>query len=291
MAAIALRFHHELRPRTEEMDMENQFARIDSIQVRYRQSARKGAPVVVMTNAWPQSLRCWDSHWSDLASEYHLLAYDMPGFGLSEGKKELMSPSAQSDFLLRLVDHFEIQSFYGIGPDVGLPVMLSFAEKYPERIEGLTIFNGPGFYPPDVSWELGILFHSRVVRAVTAYFGRAFARVAMARGYRNFQPEPSALAEYETINRDPARFRLTLDFLGSYPAELAHIGENLDKIAGPVQVLWGEKDPFLSVRNAHRLAERIPSAQLRILKGCGHFAHEDAGPEFTELVRSHQQSG
>lgn len=259
---------------------------INGLKIRYREHVRPGAPCLLMTNAWPQSIRCWDSTWVQLGRDFHLLAFDMPGFGLSEGSPSLLKPSAQATFFASLLDAFNIDRIHGIGPDVGVPAMLYFAKHYPERVNSLVIFDGPGYYPPAVSWEIKAIVTSQAMRTLLSSFGNVFAFEAMRRGYRKFRPSQRALSEYRKVNSKKGAFPNTLNYLASYPEELRVIGESLDKISTSVLILWGEDDPFLSPRNAQELHRRIPKSELRILSGCGHFAQEDAGDEFVSIVQN-----
>ena len=70
--------------------------------------------------------------------------------------------------------------------------------------------------------------------------------------------------------------------LGRARRAIALTGEQLGRVAHPVQMLWGENDPFGSPRVARRAAAFIPNAELRVLPG-GHapwFHH-------AELVAQH----
>ena len=261
-----------------------QYRTINGLKVRYREHVRAGAPCLLMTNAWPQSIRCWDSSWDSLAGDYHLLAIDMPGFGLSQGQPGIMTPSAQGRFFVDVLDTFGLDAVHGIGPDVGVPAMLHFAQHYPDRVRSLVIFDGPGYYPPQLSWTLKAITASSAVRQLVAPFGNIFAFEAMRRGYRRFRPSKVALAEYRKVNGLRGSFSGTLNYLASYPTELSAIGNGLARMETPTLVCWGEEDPFLAPQNAKELHKRIPRSELYILSGCGHFSHEDAGYEFVSLL-------
>ncbi len=43
----------------------------------------------------------------------------------------------------------------------------------------------------------------------------------------------------------------------------------------PVLVVWGSEDAWIPVDRAHRLAELIPGARLRIVDGAGHLVQLD----------------
>lgn len=261
------------------------FETIDKFRVRCHREASPEKPQLLLTNAWPMSIRCWDSTWPWLRQTFDLTAYDMPGFGQSSGDLQVMRPSAQGEFAIKLLDHFGIEKVHGVGPDVGVPVMLWLAEHHPERIESLIILGGPGFYPPHVSLHIRSLMKSNFVRGLVAQEGIRFAEIAIRRGYDRYEPAQKALDEYREFNRDPHRFGLTLEFLASYPAELTVIGERLESITCPVLALWGARDPFVKSDNGYELSRRIPNCRFEILPKCGHYAHEDAGLAFVERVR------
>ncbi|MEM7182814.1 MAG: alpha/beta hydrolase [Spirochaetota bacterium] len=264
--------------------MDATYTTIDTIRTRYRRSEKTNSPTLLLTNAWPQSIRCWDSSWDKLSQQFGLLAYDMPGFGLSEGNLDRMSPSQQGTFALKLMDHFGIDKVHGVGPDVGMPVMLWLAENHPDRLYSIITFNGPAFYPPFASLELDALIKSKELRQITSYTGLGFAAIAIIRGYQHFTPPLDALLEYAQFNGNAEKFSLTLEYLASYPQELKVIGEKLKQIDVPVFLLWGDKDPFLHIENAQQTRNLLKHCKYQVLQGCGHFSHEDAGKMFVEAV-------
>ena len=81
-------------------------------------AARRG-PTILLTSPWPESLYAFAPVWETLAAHARLFAVDLPGFGRSERRDDLMSPRAMGDFLARLVDEAELGRPYVVGPDVG----------------------------------------------------------------------------------------------------------------------------------------------------------------------------
>ncbi len=232
-----------------------------------------------MTNAWPQSILCWQSTWEQLATRFSLIAYDMPGFGLSEGSATSDGPESQARFLLRLADQLKIENFYAIGPDVGAPAILRLAQLSP-RIQGAAIFDGPGFANPHFALPLRLMARFQFLRSFWRTRGPKFTELAVQSGYKKFRPQPAAIAEYTEANAAPAHFAHSLNYIASYRRELPVIGAALADNQMPVLVAWGQQDDFVKVQNAHELHARIPNASLRIFEDCGHFMQEDAGDEF-----------
>ena len=189
--------------------------------------------------------------------------------------------------MLKLADRLNIDTFYAIGPDVGAPAILRLGQISP-RIQGATIFAGPGFHKPYFAPALKLMARFQFMRNFWQKRGRKFTQLAMQSGYKKYRPLPEAVAEYTQANENPEHFKYSLDYIASYKRDLPVIGESLGKIQMPVLVSWGKRDAFVKVKNAYELKDRIPNAALRVFDDSGHFLQEDAGDEFvTAFVNWH----
>ena len=239
-------------------------------------------PTVVLTNAFPQSIRCWESLWDRLGEHVDLLAVDLAGFGASTGTDAVMRPSAQADLLVALMDSLGIEQVFLVGPDVGAPVSLWLASSHPQRVLGLNVFDGPGTWPTDFDPALRAATRSRLVRWLgnrAPMRGRLMRQnfaVATEVGYHHFRPSPAAVEEYRTICFDADRHRHALAFLGSYAEELPEIHRRLPTLTTPTLITWGAHDGFVRPSNAERLHTMLPDSDLIIFEDAGHFSHEDA---------------
>jgi hypothetical protein len=77
---------------------------VDGLQIRYADSGGPASQHVVLTSPWPESLRAFDRMWPRLSGIARLLAIDLPGFGQSERRADLLTPAAMSDFLIGVLD-------------------------------------------------------------------------------------------------------------------------------------------------------------------------------------------
>ena len=75
--------------------MQLKFKTIAGVKVRYAHADRQGCPTVILMNPLPQSIVAFAPLWDGLASHFNLYAYDLPGFGGSEGGLEYMTFEAQ----------------------------------------------------------------------------------------------------------------------------------------------------------------------------------------------------
>src|ERR1700742_1323757 len=78
----------------------------DGLAIRYAEADDASGETVLLLNPWPESLFAWDTIWSRLARTARLVAIDLPGFGHSERRADLLSPRAMAGFLLRLIDEW-----------------------------------------------------------------------------------------------------------------------------------------------------------------------------------------
>lgn len=269
------------RPATQEPE---DFQVIDGLKIHCRRHILGKAPTLLLANAWPMSLRCWDSTWEGLGRKFNLLAYDMPGFGHSESRPELMRPSAQGRFIVKLLDHFGLERVHGVAPNVATPAMLWLAAEQGGRLDSIVAFDGPGFMPSRLAWQLRYIVEHPFARRLAGGIGGTLAGMVMRRGYARHRLTPNARRDYAGFNGDRVKFGRTLDYFASYPHELPLVEKGLSAIRCPVLLLWGRQDRVFSPRYAPQLAQRITSCELRVMEGCGHFLQEDAGPAFVEQL-------
>jgi pimeloyl-ACP methyl ester carboxylesterase len=101
---------------------------IDGVSIRFAESELRDDHALLLS-PWPESLYAFEPIWSRLAEHAHLVAIDLPGFGRSERRNELMSPRAMGEFLVRMADAFGLESPHVVGPDVG-PAPRSSLRRY-----------------------------------------------------------------------------------------------------------------------------------------------------------------
>ena len=58
---------------------------------------------MLLTSPWPESVYAFAPMWATLAEHARLFAVDLPGFGASERRDDLLSPRAMGGFLAQLI--------------------------------------------------------------------------------------------------------------------------------------------------------------------------------------------
>ena len=79
------------------------FRTIEGVRIRYADSGSPQKPTVVLTSPWPESVYAFAPMWASLSEHARLFAVDLPGFGASERREDLLSPRAMGEFLAQLI--------------------------------------------------------------------------------------------------------------------------------------------------------------------------------------------
>ena len=135
------------------------FRTIDGVRIRYADSGSSQRPTVILTSPWPESVYAFAPIWASLAEHARLFAVDLPGFGASERREDLLSPRAMGEFLAQLIAEADLGAPHIVAPDVGTAAALFAAAAHPERIASAIVSTGGAAVPiqlgePLASWVL-----------------------------------------------------------------------------------------------------------------------------------------
>ena len=86
-----------------------QFRTIDGLLMRFAESEPREEHALLLS-PWPESLLAFEQMWSRLAEHAHLVAVDLPGFGHSKRRDELLSSRAMAEFIIHIADAFAAAS-------------------------------------------------------------------------------------------------------------------------------------------------------------------------------------
>jgi pimeloyl-ACP methyl ester carboxylesterase len=256
-------------------------ATVDGVVIRYARATHSSGVAVLLTSPWPESLFAYLPIWELLSRDFSLLAIDLPGFGQSEGRADLMSPRAMGQFVVRVADHFGLDRPHVIAPDVGTPTMLFAASDHPERFRSLVVGAGASTFPLQVADILKDIIDAPTLAPYQALdpavvVGNATARI------RNYVVPGFVRDDYVTSYAG-ARFVESMAFVRRYVAELPLLADRLERIATPVQIIAGRRDPEVLILDAELLHQRLPNSKLAVLD-CGHAAWEEASNEYAHVA-------
>ena len=256
------------------------FRTVDGVRIRYADSGGSQKPTVLLTSPWPESVYAFAPIWSTLAEHARLFAVDLPGFGASERRDNLLSPRAMGEFLAELIAEVDLGRPHIVGPDVGTSAALFAAAAHPERIAGVIVGTGGTAVPiqlgePLASWVLDPDLDKYRRMDARAIVGAAVDTIAGG------VPDDIRADYLDCYDGD--RFAESMRYVRRYPQELPELAELLPQIATPVTIINGRNDSVVPLANAEFLDERLPNSSVVVIDG-GHFIWEEAPAEYASAV-------
>ena len=259
----------------------------DGVRVRYADTKADSATTLLLLAPWPESLWAFRRIWNQLAEVGRVVAIDMPGFGHSDGRLELIAPDTSGAFLARLIDEWGLGAPHVVGPDVGTASALFLAANDPERVTSLSIGGGAVRFPLESGGALRGVIEAPSLEDVRALDARTNISQAVEAG-AGADSEPEVHEDYVSAY-DLGRFAESARFVRHYPELNPVLGELLPTITTPTQILAGKNDDLVPWSNNQYLADLLPNSEIHSLDAC-HFAWEPAAEEYGRLV-AHWVSG
>jgi pimeloyl-ACP methyl ester carboxylesterase len=255
----------------------------DGLMIRCADTEADAEETVLLLNPWPESLYAWEAIWPRLAESARLVAIDLPGFGRSERRAELLSPRAMGGFLLRLIEQWGLGRPHVVGPDVGTGAVLFAAAEDANRFPSAIVGSGAASFPLEVTGTLKQIIEAPDLSAFREIDGRDIVARAL-QGIERHTLSEAAREDY-LASYAGERFVESAAYVRAYPTDLPVLAERLGDIRTPVQLIAGRYDTLVPASNAEFLHERLPDSKLDILE-TGHYTWEDGAGDYLELTRS-----
>ncbi|MCF6525938.1 alpha/beta fold hydrolase [Streptomyces sp. JJ36] len=253
-------------------------------EVRWDALGDPGAPPVVLLHGTPWSSYTWRGVARALAPRHRVFVWDMPGYGASEqATGQDVSLAVQGRVFGELLAHWGLTSAdrlptvlaHDFGGAVALRAHLLHGARYRRLalvdVVALAPWGSPFFRlvgrQPEVFEQLPAALHRALVREyISSASHRGLHPRVLDRLTEPWLGDRGQPAFYRQIAQADQRW--TDEIEGRYAS-----------IELPVLVCWGTEDTWIPVDRAHRLAETIPGARLRLVEGAGHLVQEDAPAE------------
>ena len=256
------------------------FRTIAGVRIRCADSGDPEGPAVVLTSPWPESLYAFAPMWASLSEHARLFAVDLPGFGASERREDLLSPRAMGDFLLRLISAAGLGTAHIVAPDVGTAAALFAAAARPELIASATVGTGGAAVPLQLGEPLASWVLDPDLDKYRAMDPRTIVDTA-ADTITGGIPD-DIRADYLACY-DGDRFAESMRYVRTYPEELPVLAGLLPQISVPVTIINGRHDRVVPLANAQFLDERLPTSRLVIIDA-GHFVWEEEPAQYATVI-------
>lgn len=285
-------------PTTGEPVVHYRYATADGVKVFYREAGDPKAPTVLLLHGFPTSSFMYRNLIPLLADRYHVIAPDLPGFGLTEAP-DRAHYAYTFDRLAQTIGAFTdtlgLKRYAMEVFDYGAPVGWRLAVAHPERITAIVTQNGnayeeglsDGWNPIQAYWKEPTPAHREALRS---FLSEEAIKWQYTHGVPDalvdrVAPETWAL-DYSQVSR-PGNADIQLDLFLDYANNVKKYPEfqaYFRKYQPPLLAAWGKNDPFFLPPGAEAFKRDIPKAEVRFYD-TGHFALESNGPEIGAEIR------
>ncbi len=273
------------------------FAKINGLDIFYREAGPKDAPTLVLLHGYPTSSHMFRNLIDDLSDRYHLIAPDYPGYGrsqqppMSEFAYTFESYAEIVDCLLRQL-HVKTYSLYLM--DYGAPVGWTLAYKRPERVETLIVQNGCCYEEGlETFWDpIKALWKDRNDQDAIAKCRTFHSPDGLKWQYTHGVPDPSVvspdnweldLRHLERPENDDIQIQLFYDYQNNvkqYPKWQEYLRTHNPEML----IVYGKNDYIFPAVGAEAYKRDVKNLEYH-LYDAGHFALESVGDEIGATIR------
>jgi len=257
----------------------DRFVSVDGLNIRYRTwgSPADDKPTALLLHGFANSLQSFRLVAPLLTGSYYVVAYDMPGYGLSDKPAPFDYRNAhQAEIAGRLIKALGLRNVIVGGHSLGGAIALRVALQSPEVI-GLVVMN-PGIITtgvPPIAKYLVFPFP----RIQAKLFGDPEFRANFLR--RSFV-DPSIVTddvvrELSLASRSEGYLKGMTNLLGQY--QDADEVPMLAQLTVPSLIVWGEQDRGKPKGEFAELKALLPNNTAVLVPTSGHYVQEEAPAE------------
>jgi pimeloyl-ACP methyl ester carboxylesterase len=248
---------------------------VAGLRLHVRDSGPRDAPAVILLHGFGASLHTWEPWAQALSSQFRVIRFDVPGFGLTGADPTGdYSDKRSVAVIAALMDTLALPRASLVGHSMGGRLAWTFAATAPARVEKLVLVAPDGFASPGFAYGKATPVPT-VMKAMKYVLPKAVLRMSLAPAYADPRRLTDATTtRYHDLMLAPGVRGAILDRTAQLILQPPE--PMLRTITAPTLLLWGEMDAMIPVANALDYVKVMPQALRVILPNLGHVPHEEA---------------
>jgi HOMODA hydrolase len=256
--------------------------------IRIAEAGRGNSQTILFQHGLNGHLEAYAKNLVALSGQFHVIAFDYAGHGLSDKMIDEYNPAVFAEQLRELMDALDIESAHLSGESLGGWVSGIFAAKYPQRVRRLMLNTAGGIPVVSAKGKQDMQnFMALNKRNVDAVPNR---ESVMARMQWLMHPDNHHMLVEELID---LRLRIYLadDTRRVAPKINAVIQRHddflipLDSLRCETLFLWTADNPIHDLEAARAAAARVPRSSFYLMKGnAAHWPQYEAPEEFNAVA-------
>lgn len=268
--------------------MEKEFITLESGKRIHFKEFGKG-PTLLLIHGWNNDWSGFVPFIEHIEKNFHVIAIDLPGYGLSDVLDEEYSVEKLSDVISEFVDKKKIGKIDVVcALSMGTVIASDFAKRYPQKLNQVVLI-GPPLIKYDWVW-------SRVYRDWIKFMNKN--KILMSVGhkvlassmYGHFTAKYINMHNYdkELINKHGMKGRRNINSKALFQMGKAmyhyHLEKTLDDIKIPMLIILGRYDKVMNLSEAARIGKKKENARVRWVEEAGHVVSLEKPGEVSEHI-------
>ncbi len=259
------------------------FANLNDAKIYYEQKG-KGTSIIFLHGAYCDT-RAWDYQFDEFAKNYHVIRYDLRGFGKSS-VPDTTKPYQFVDELNNLMDYFNIKKAVIVGHSMGGVPAFKMAFNHPEKVLALVLLeSGPWYKGMFANEDAKVL--AEIGKA--AEIGKTEGIEAGEKAFLNIRVLKPAMSNplSKNILED-----MTMDYSGwnFINKDTWQQGPFLDlkeysKMEVPTLICRGELSLPFYYRTMNELNQVLPNSKLVEISHSGHMIQLENPKKFNKVLK------
>ena len=254
---------------------------------------KKAKQAVVLVHGLNAEASRWHAQIAALKDRYHVISFDLPGFGQSSRGNELYSPTNYARFVRYVTKKYIGKPFYLVGHSMGGAIALRYSAMYPADVKRLVLADVGGVlhqysYAKSIALKWFKVFQSITNWAIPGFEDMPIMHELANTFFQNLDWLPIDVRDALQV---PELRRIILNG-NSIP--IASVAVSTEDFSGairnnktPTLIIWGAYDLVTPIRTGKILQVRMPKAYLKVLSRSAHSTMTDQPEEFNKLMLAH----
>jgi 2-hydroxy-6-oxonona-2,4-dienedioate hydrolase len=250
---------------------------IDNVLIRYTDKNQKGFPLFLI-HGLGGSIESWANNIEFLSKKFRIIAFDLPGFGLSDKPKVNYTINFYVNFLEKFIKKLKIKHLFLIGSSLGGHIAVEFTMRNRKIVDKLILISPVGCLPKSFKGTLALKRYFKIVEAKSSNdIYRILTSIDNAMVDRSY-----AKVMYKRLSLPGAKYAFISALKGS--AKAPRYNNKLAKISTNMLLIWGREDIMIPLKYIRPFIEHGKS-RIIIIENCGHRPHVENPKLFNKVVR------
>lgn len=273
----------------------------------YTRDYSGAGPAFVLMHGFPDNLHIYDDLVPFLvAGGRRVVTFDFLGFGSSDKPVgATYSFKQQLGDLLAVVKALGLGKIVPVAHDSSGPAAINFAIEHPDRVSAVCVLNSVYAEAPTVKFpELIELFATTNLRALTSAILQSPEQFGWVLNFQRNKFQESLSQDHKAhyasflgplidsnFRKHPSSGQAFAQMTAQLFPEVARNTQRLPAMEAldvPVQLIWGETDPYLNIGVAKDLQAHLKHPSLHLLPA-GHWVQIDLPQKVAEIMLNAKQ--